>query len=97
MAARLVDAQAGGLGRPSAGSGSMAGAIDAWPHLLLEGAARLHLLCEAYCRADELPAGLRADVRSLVGWTTKEDDLGPATPSRTAGSSLGAGSTRASR
>ena len=29
-------------------------------------------------RADELPAGLRADVRSLVGWTTKEDDLGDA-------------------
>ena len=78
MAARLVDAQAGGLARSVRGLGSMAGAIDAWPHLLLEGAARLHLLCEAYCRADELPAGLRADVRSLVGWTTKEDDLGDA-------------------
>ena len=78
MAARLVDAQAGGLARSVRGLGSMAGTIDAWPHLLLEGTARLHLLCEAYRRADELPAGLRADVRSLVGWTTREDDLGDA-------------------
>ena len=78
MAARLVDAQAGGLARSVRGLGSMAGAIDAWPHLLLEGTARLHLLCEAYRRADDLPPGLRADVRSLVGWTTKEDAIGDA-------------------
>ena len=78
MAARLVDAQAGGLGRSVRGLGSAASAAEAWPHLLLEGTARLHLLCEAYRRADRLPESLRADVRSLVGWTTKEEDLDPA-------------------
>jgi Family of unknown function (DUF5691)/SWIM zinc finger len=78
MGARLVDAQAGGLGRSVRGLGSAANAGDAWPHLLLEGAGRLHLLSEAYRRADRLPDDLRADVRSLVGWNVKEDELDPA-------------------
>jgi hypothetical protein len=78
MGARLVDAQAGGLGRSVRGLGSAANSGDAWPHLLLEGAGRLHLLTEAYRRADALPDGLRADVRSLVGWNVKEDELDPA-------------------
>jgi hypothetical protein len=78
MGARLVDAQAGGLGRSVRGLGSVANSGDAWPHLLLEGAGRLHLLSEAYRRADRLPDDLRADVRSLVGWNVKEDELDPA-------------------
>ena len=78
MGARLVDAQAGGLGRSVRGLGSAANSGDAWPHLLLEGAGRLHLLSEAYRRSDELPEDLRADVRSLVGWNVKEDELDPA-------------------
>jgi Family of unknown function (DUF5691)/SWIM zinc finger len=77
MGARLVDAQAGGLGRSVRGLGSAANAGDAWPHLLLEGAGRLHLLSEAYRRSDQLPEDLRADVRSLVGWNVKEDELDP--------------------
>ena len=78
MGARLVDAQAGGLGRSVRGLGSAANSGDAWPHLLLEGAGRLHLLSEAYRRADQLPDDLRADVRALVGWNVKEDELDPA-------------------
>ena len=78
MGARLVDAQAGGLGRSVRGLASAANSGDAWPHLLLEGAGRLHLLSEAYRRSDRLPVDLRADVRSLVGWNVKEDELDPA-------------------
>ncbi len=78
MGARLVDAQAGGLGRSVRGLASAANSGDAWPHVLLEGAGRLHLLCEAYRRADSLPDELRADVRSLVGWNVKEEELDPA-------------------
>ncbi len=78
MGARLVDAQAGGLGRSVRGLGYAANSGDAWPHLLLEGAGRLHLLSEAYRRADQIPDDLRADVRSLVGWNVKEDELDPA-------------------
>jgi hypothetical protein len=77
MGARLVDAQAGGLGRSVRGLASAANSGDAWPHLLLEGAGRLHLLCEAYRRSDVLPEDLKADVRSLVGWNVKEDELDP--------------------
>ena len=78
MGARLVDAQAGGLGRSVRGLGSAANSGDVWPHLLLEGAGRLHLLAEAYRRHEQLPEDLRADVRSLVGWNVKEEDLDPA-------------------
>ena len=60
------------------GLGSAANSGDAWPHLLLEGAGRLHLLSEAYRRSDQLPADLRADIRSLVGWNVKENELDPA-------------------
>jgi hypothetical protein len=79
MGARLVDAQAGGLGRSVRGLGSAANAGDAWPHLLLEGAGRLHLLAAAYRRSAQLPDDLRADVRALVGWNVKEDELDPVT------------------
>jgi hypothetical protein len=75
MGARMVDAQATGLGRSVRALGWAATAGETWPHLLLEGSARLHLLCAAYRRTAELPEPLRADVRSLVGWTTKEEDL----------------------
>jgi hypothetical protein len=75
MGARMVDAQAGGLGRSVRALGWASTAGETWPHLLLEGSSRLHLLCAAYRRADQLPEPLRADVRSLVGWTMKEEDL----------------------
>ena len=78
MGARLVDAQASGLGRSVRELGSSAAAGYAWPYLLLEGAARLHLLVAAYQRIEGLPAPLQADVRAMVGWTTREDELDPA-------------------
>ena len=43
------------LGRSVRGLGSAANSGDAWPHLLLEGVGRLHLLSEAYRRADRSP------------------------------------------
>jgi hypothetical protein len=78
MAARLVDAQAPGLGRSVRWLGAAASGGTRWPHALLEGAGRLHLISEAYRRLDELPEPLRADVRSLVGWTIKEEELASA-------------------
>lgn len=75
MGARLVDAQAGGLGRSVRALGSAASAGDLWPHLLLDGTSRLHLLTQAYRRLDQLPEPLRADVRTLIGWTIREDEL----------------------
>lgn len=75
-AARMVDAQAPGLGRfvrdmafvPSSGQG--------WPDRLLVRMARVHLLLKAFARIDSLPEPMREDVRTLV-WKsqTKEEAL----------------------
>jgi hypothetical protein len=75
MGARLVDAQAPGLGRQVRALGSAASQGQTWPPLLLDGAARLHLASTAYGRLAELPGPLAADVRGVVGWTVREEDL----------------------
>ena len=66
FAARLVDAQApGAASRLRSLGGVAAGRPDGWPERLLSGLGLLHLLCEAYARAD---GPLRDDVRALLGW-----------------------------
>ncbi len=75
MAARMVDAQALGVARlirdmagiPVSGSG--------WHERLLEAIGLLQLLLDGYSRLDTLPAPLQADVRSLIGFTIKQEDL----------------------
>jgi hypothetical protein len=73
--ARLVDAQAASLGREVRGIGAAASRGAGWAEGTLERVARIHLIAEAYRRQDTLPADLRADVRALVGWTIKEEEL----------------------
>jgi hypothetical protein len=74
MAKRLVDAQAPGLARRvkalvPGGQGS------GWDQDLLHKLGSLHLLVQAARRLEELPPGLRDDVRTLIGWTTREEEL----------------------
>jgi hypothetical protein len=76
-ARRLADGKAAGL----------ANRVDALPvdlfkaperergDLLLEWMGGLHLVAAAYRRQDALPPGLRDDVRRLVGWTVKREEL----------------------
>jgi len=73
--ARLVDAQAGSLGRAVRGFAGITNAGPAWGERALEHAARLHLVVEGYRRLETLPMPLRDDVRALVGWTVKEDEV----------------------
>ncbi|HEY3164541.1 MAG TPA: DUF5691 domain-containing protein [Candidatus Limnocylindrales bacterium] len=73
--ARLVDAQAASLGRELRNLGAAVNRGTGWADGALERAARIHLIAEAYRRQETLPPGLRTDVRALVGWTIKEDDL----------------------
>lgn len=75
MAARLVDAQAPGLARRVREMGWTLGAGPDWPAKLLADAALLSLLADAYPRHDELPDGLRAELRSQIGWTTGTEEL----------------------
>ena len=66
FAARLVDAQApGAASRLRSLGGVAAGRPDGWPERLLTGLGLLHLLCEAYPRAD---GPVRDDVRALLGF-----------------------------
>lgn len=73
FAARLVDAQApGAAARLRSLGGVAAGRPDGWPERLLSGLGLLHLLCEAYTRAD---GPVRDDVRALLGWTVAREDV----------------------
>jgi hypothetical protein len=84
MAARLVDAQAPGLARQVRRLAYAVGTGDAWPERVLARAGALHLLLGAYRRRDALPPPLRAEVRTLVGWTTPAEEVlaGPRTRDR---------------
>jgi hypothetical protein len=68
MAARMVDAQAPGLGRRvlNAANGLQSG--PHWPQRVLRELGLLQLLCDALvCRTD-LPAALQSDLRMQIGW-----------------------------
>lgn len=75
MASRMVDAQAPGLARMVRDLGSVAHAGSGWQDELLLRIGRLHLLLEAYRRVDQLDDDLAADVRGLIGFTTRRDDV----------------------
>ena len=74
QAARLVDAQAPGLAARMRALSEIPGSGPDWPDRLLAGFASLRLLTAAYRRQDDLPDGLREDVRSLIGWNRTERD-----------------------
>ncbi len=68
MAARMVDAQAPGLGQRvrEAAAGVNQGAD--WPESTLHRLGLLQLACEALQRRAELSTALQADLRTVVGW-----------------------------
>jgi hypothetical protein len=74
-AARLVDAQAPGLaGRVSALDGITAMGEN-WPSRLLREAALLHLAQQGWSRLASLPEPTQADLRSVVGFTTSQEEV----------------------
>lgn len=72
-AARMVDAQAPGLGRRVRELGAIPGSGPGWPVRLLEECALLHLLDRAWLERERLPAPLAATVRTRVGLTAPPD------------------------
>jgi SWIM zinc finger len=74
VAARMVDAQAPGVGGQVR---RMAGAVhgDGWPGRLLEQAGRLHLLTTAWPRRESLPPETQADLRTVVGWPVPAEEV----------------------
>jgi hypothetical protein len=75
IAARMVDAQAGGLATALRRLSAAPASGDGWPGRLLDEYAQLHLLARAHDRLGALPPGLGAVVRSRVGYTTSRDDV----------------------
>ena len=75
IAARMVDAQAGGLAGVLRRMSVIPATGDGWPARLLSEYAQLHLLTRAHDRLDALPAGLAAVVRSRIGYTTGRDEV----------------------
>lgn len=75
QAARLVDAQAPGLASRLRGLSGIPRATPDWAGALLSDLGRLALLTRAFRRLDDLDPALQADVRQLIGWSLKEDDV----------------------
>jgi hypothetical protein len=75
QAAALVDAQARGVATRVRALAGVPGASLDWPDRLLGRLGRLALLSHAYRRAGELDADLRGDVRQLVGWDVKDEEV----------------------
>jgi hypothetical protein len=74
-AARMVDAQAPGCARLLREMSAIPATGDGWHSRLLDRAGRLHLLIEGYKRIDSLSPAVAADVRSLVGFVQREEDV----------------------
>jgi hypothetical protein len=76
MAARMVDAQASGIARRLRGLGGLpfSGRAD-WAARMLDEISRLYLLSESCTRLGGLPIETQHDVRTLIGWAYKQEDL----------------------
>ncbi|MEV6095809.1 SWIM zinc finger family protein [Nocardia sp. NPDC051981] len=74
VAARMVDAQAPGIAA-TLRQLPLATTHSEWPRPLLREYARLHLLTAAHARLDTLSPGLRASVRTHIGYPTPADTV----------------------
>ncbi|MEW6492489.1 MAG: SWIM zinc finger family protein [Cyanobacteriota bacterium] len=73
VAARMVDAQAPGLARQLREMASIPHFGMGWQEQLLERLGKLHLLIQGFQRLETLPSGTQADIRTVIGWTQKEE------------------------
>lgn len=68
MAARMVDAQAPGLGQRLRDAAEGVRQGEDWPERTLHRLGLLHLACEALSRRSSLDSALQADLRVVAGW-----------------------------
>ena len=74
-AARMVDAQAPGVGRLVRTLPGLTSSGPGWQGRLLEQLGRIYLLAEGYRRIDSLPPETQADIRATIGWTQSQEEL----------------------
>jgi hypothetical protein len=75
QAARLVDAQAGGLGARLQALADLPGTDDDWPPRLLAELGKLSLAARAYEYIDQLPPPLQQTLRQFAGFSLREEDV----------------------
>ena len=75
MAARMVDAQASGLGSRITAAFSVVGQGATWHSRLLERLGSLQLLVDAMLRPERLPPLLWMDVRQAAGWPVEKEEV----------------------
>lgn len=77
MAARMVDAQAGGLAARLRRASSLCfqSTHSGWEERLGAELAALYMLSHAYGHLARLPPALQCDVRAQVGWTVAQEDV----------------------
>jgi hypothetical protein len=74
-AARLEDAQATGIARRVRTLDGITTTGERWPARLLREAALLHLARAGWSRLASLPAETQADLRSVIGFTTPQEQV----------------------
>ena len=75
LAARLVDAQVGGLANRVRRMAGMVGAHPDWHEHVLAELGALHLLAVAGRRLGTLPPGLADSVAAAIGWQVRQADV----------------------
>ncbi|UXH79441.1 SWIM zinc finger family protein [Roseateles amylovorans] len=75
MAARMVDAQAPGLGQRLLAAAACWRQGADWPERLLSRFGLLQLATDAIARRQALPAAVQADLRTLCGWPLEQADV----------------------
>jgi hypothetical protein len=74
-ASRMVDAQAPGLAGMVRSLERINYFGDNWQSLALQQLVKLYLVVQGFKRIDSLPQSLQAEIRSLIGWTLKAEEL----------------------
>lgn len=75
QAARLRDAQAGGLDTRVRRLADLPNMSPIWPEKLLAEMGKLALLTHAFQQEEQLEPGMREDVRQLIGWNLTQDEV----------------------
>jgi hypothetical protein len=75
MARRMVDAQAPGLASMVRALGNVNFFQDGWQTPFLDQLIRIYLLLEGFPRLIELPVGLQAEVKTLIGFSQNQDEI----------------------
>jgi hypothetical protein len=75
QAAQMVDAQAQGLASYLRHLATIPNASPNWPEKLLAQLGKLALLSQAFHRIEQLDAAMQEDIRQLIGWNLKEEEV----------------------